>query len=198
MTGSVSGTGTAGMSITFNTPILGAIAETTGTASFVITGALVPYAIGHMTGTTDVTTELTADQVAAATVAALAATTIPVDVRKVNAISVDGSGTSGDPWGLSDERLGAGMVQLLGRCVGSSDRQPARSRAPGKPHRAQRDAGLAHRLNVHGNAPAAVTHRHGRADPERHLHIRCAGQRREPRHRRRQPHHHGRDPAIHH
>ena len=87
------------MSITFNTPILGAIAETTGTASFVITGALVPHAIGHMTGTTDVTTRLTADQVAAATVAALAATTIPVDVRKVNAISVDGSGTSGDPWG---------------------------------------------------------------------------------------------------
>ncbi|MEY5098394.1 MAG: hypothetical protein RJA36_1113 [Pseudomonadota bacterium] len=99
MTGSVSGDGSAAMSITFNSPILGAIAETTGAASFVITGALVPYAIGHMTGTTDVTTELTADQVAAATVAALAATTIPVDVRKVNAIDVDGSGTEIDPWG---------------------------------------------------------------------------------------------------
>lgn len=73
-------------------------ARTAG-ASFAIGATLVPYAIGHMTGTTDVTTDLTADQVAAATVAALAATTIPVDVRKVNAIDVDGSGTSGDPWG---------------------------------------------------------------------------------------------------
>jgi hypothetical protein len=37
--------------------------------------------------------------IAAATVAALQSTTIPVDVRKVNDISIDGAGTSGDPWG---------------------------------------------------------------------------------------------------
>lgn len=37
--------------------------------------------------------------VAAATVAALNATTIPVDVQKVNAQTVVGSGTTLDPWG---------------------------------------------------------------------------------------------------
>ena len=45
----------------------------TGTAVFSISGSLVPYAIGHMVGTTDVATELTADSLAAAMWRALAA-----------------------------------------------------------------------------------------------------------------------------
>lgn len=36
---------------------------------------------------------------AAAVVAALEATTIPVDVAKVNGATIDGAGTEGDPWG---------------------------------------------------------------------------------------------------
>jgi len=36
---------------------------------------------------------------AAAVVAALEATTIPVDVAKVNGATIDGTGTEGDPWG---------------------------------------------------------------------------------------------------
>ena len=36
---------------------------------------------------------------AAAVVAALEATTIPVDVAKVNGSAIDGAGTEGDPWG---------------------------------------------------------------------------------------------------
>lgn len=43
--------------------------------------------------------ELTPAGIAAATVQALQATTIPVDVAKVNGLLVDGSGTTGDPWG---------------------------------------------------------------------------------------------------
>lgn len=37
--------------------------------------------------------------IAAATVAALNATAIPVNIVKVNSLTVDGTGTNGDPWG---------------------------------------------------------------------------------------------------
>ena len=78
LTASIGGTGTASLSITPNTPILGAEASAEGTASLTITatssgrfplndasplrtgeatmtitGSLVPYAKGHMTGTTE-------------------------------------------------------------------------------------------------------------------------------------------------
>ena len=39
-----------------------------------------------------------ASDIAAALIAALNATTIPVDIRKVNNIQVKGSGTPADPW----------------------------------------------------------------------------------------------------
>ncbi len=41
----------------------------------------------------------TAAQVADEVMARLAATTIPVDVRKINAVAVEGSGVVGDEWG---------------------------------------------------------------------------------------------------
>lgn len=158
LTASLNGDGTTSFSITTNNPLLGAEAALigdatlqfsvtggllpsddasplrTGTTSFVISGGLVPYAIGSMVGTTDVTTELTTDGIvdalwnaiaanynaagtmgnklntassggvdmnalAAAVVAALEATAIPVDVQKVNGATIDGTGTDGDPWG---------------------------------------------------------------------------------------------------
>jgi hypothetical protein len=41
----------------------------------------------------------TAAQIASAVVAALQATTIPVDVRKINATTLTGTGTAGNEWG---------------------------------------------------------------------------------------------------
>ena len=40
-----------------------------------------------------------ASEVANAVLAALQGTTIPVDVRKINAVTVEGSGVTGDEWG---------------------------------------------------------------------------------------------------
>lgn len=122
--GILNGAGAASFALISNTPLLGADAGMTGAAiwslsaaaailpaddslpartaaaSFAISGALTPYAIGSMIGSTLAgAEELTADAVAIATVAALQATAIPVDIVKVNGIAVDGAGTSGDPWG---------------------------------------------------------------------------------------------------
>lgn len=90
LTASISGDGTTTFSISTNTPILGAEASATGDSSFsfsvsgsilplndtsplrtgttviTISGALTPYAIGSMIGTTDVVTELTTDSIASA------------------------------------------------------------------------------------------------------------------------------------
>jgi len=97
LTASINGDGTTSFSITTNDPLLGAEAALIGnatiqfsvsggilpindasplrdgTASFTVSGSLVPYAIGSMIGTTDVATELTADNIAAALWNALAA-----------------------------------------------------------------------------------------------------------------------------
>ena len=91
LTASIGGTGTASFSVTTNTPILGAEASGSGSASITIstnvpviypiddasplregtatitlTGTLTPYAIGQMIGSTDVSTELTAESITAA------------------------------------------------------------------------------------------------------------------------------------
>jgi hypothetical protein len=59
-----------------------------------------PVGHGVWAGTTEPDDEaLTVDGFVAAMLAALQATAIPVDIAKVNGIGVDGSGTSGDPWG---------------------------------------------------------------------------------------------------
>lgn len=97
LTASINGDGSASFSVTTNAPLLGAEAALVGeaslsfsvagvmlpsndasplrngTASFTISGALVPYAIGQMIGTTDVVTELTADSIASALWNAIAA-----------------------------------------------------------------------------------------------------------------------------
>ena len=90
LTASINGDGTTSFPITTNAPILGAEASGSGVSSFsfsvsgsilptndasplrtgtttiTISGALTPYAIGSMIGTTDVVTELTTDSIAAA------------------------------------------------------------------------------------------------------------------------------------
>ena len=120
LTASISGGGTATFTIETNTPVLGAeasiVGETTitisiadadilpvddtsplrtATASLTFSGTLVPYAIGSMEGSTIDASVLTT----AAIVAALQATEIPVDVRKVLGQLITGSGTEFDPWG---------------------------------------------------------------------------------------------------
>ena len=70
----------------------------TGTASFAIAGALTPYAVGVMSGST-VDTGLSNAGVAAAVVSALNSATIPVDLRKVKGQAITGTGVENDPWG---------------------------------------------------------------------------------------------------
>ena len=122
--GILDGAGSASISVVTNTPTLGAEASGAGAAGISMTatasilptddsapartasatismsGVLVPYATGSMVGSTaEVTGTLTADQVATEVLAALHATTIPVDSRKIAGVTVGGSGTADDPWG---------------------------------------------------------------------------------------------------
>lgn len=99
LTASLNGTGEAALTITTNTPLLGAEASATATASFTITGALTPYALGAMSGSTVDTTVLTVDAIAAGVLAAALTSPIAADIRKVNDYAVDGNGQSGTEWG---------------------------------------------------------------------------------------------------
>ena len=98
-----SGTGAAGISMTATASILptdDSAPARTASATISMSGVLVPYATGSMVGSTaEVTGTLTADQVATEVLAALHATTIPVDSRKIAGVTVGGSGTADDPWG---------------------------------------------------------------------------------------------------
>ena len=71
----------------------------TGSATFSITATLVPYALGNMSGSTIDNTGLTTTNIAAAVLAAAAVEPIASDIKKVNALTVSGAGTSGSPWG---------------------------------------------------------------------------------------------------
>lgn len=71
----------------------------TAAASFAITGNLVPYAIGQMTGSTVDTSVLTVDAIAAGVLAAALTTPIASNIRKVNDVTVTGTGTVGSEWG---------------------------------------------------------------------------------------------------
>jgi hypothetical protein len=82
LTASLNGDGEASFTITTNTPLLGAEASGVGTASFTITGALTPYAIGNMVGTTEVATDI-----------------VNANIVSVNGYSVTGNGQSGSEWG---------------------------------------------------------------------------------------------------
>lgn len=68
-------------------------------ASFAISGALIPYAVGNMTGSTIDASILTVDAIAAAVLAAALTTPINADIRKVNAVTVTGDGHTGSEWG---------------------------------------------------------------------------------------------------
>ena len=95
LTASLNGEGSASFTITTNTPLLGALAGGTGTASMVFAGTLLPYAIGSMSGSTVDNTVLTTD----ALLAAMNAAPPSVNVKKVNDVTVNGTGAPGDYWG---------------------------------------------------------------------------------------------------
>lgn len=95
LTASLNGEGTAALTITTNTPLLGAEASAMATASFTITGALTPYAIGSMEGSTVDDTVLTVDSI----LAAMNANPPGVNVKLVNDIVVTGDGQPGTEWG---------------------------------------------------------------------------------------------------
>lgn len=78
---------------------IAAINYAIGTSSFTISGTLTPYAIGYMSGTTMDASTLTADAIAVAVLAAAQSTPIHSNIKQVNSLDVDGSGTTGDPWG---------------------------------------------------------------------------------------------------
>lgn len=106
LTASIDGIGSTSFAITTNTPLLGAEASAEGsssilfsctatilplddtsplrtaTASFAITGALTPYAIGSMTGST-----------------VDSSTIVNANIVSVNGYSVTGNGQSGTEWG---------------------------------------------------------------------------------------------------
>lgn len=97
-----SATGSASMLFSMAATILpanDASPARTATASFAITGALVPYAIGQMTGSTVDTSILTVDAIAAGVLAAALTTPIAANIRKVNDTTVQGTGATGDEWG---------------------------------------------------------------------------------------------------
>lgn len=97
-----SGAGSAAMAFSMAATILPAVdtpPARTAAASFAITGALTPYAIGQMIGSTVDTSILTVDAIAAAVLAAALTTPIAANVRKVNDTTVQGTGATGDEWG---------------------------------------------------------------------------------------------------
>lgn len=83
---------------------IGAIAYVQGSASVSITAAATMGCTARVAGDAYLSAAaegatLTEAGIATATVAALQATTIPVDLQRVRGQALDGTGTSGDPWG---------------------------------------------------------------------------------------------------
>ena len=95
LTASISGTGTAALSITVAPAAMGAIADIEATASFIITGSLVPYAVGAMSGSTEGSGVLSE----ASIIAAMNASPPKVNIALVNSVAVTGTGTPGSEWG---------------------------------------------------------------------------------------------------
>lgn len=95
LTASLGGIGSASFTISTNTAQLGAEASGEGAALFAITGALIPYAIGSMSGTTVDNTTLTTTAI----IAAMNASPPAVNIKKVNDVTVNGTGVPGDTWG---------------------------------------------------------------------------------------------------
>ena len=123
LTASIDGIGSTSFAITTNTPLLGAEASAEGsssilfsctatilptddtsplregTATLSITGALTPYAIGQMIGSTADATVLTVDAIAAAVLAAALTAPIHANIQYVNDVEVTGDGQTGTEWG---------------------------------------------------------------------------------------------------
>lgn len=123
LTASLNGTGSSSFTLNTNTPLLGAKASAEGSssvvfsctatilpiddtsplrtasASFAINGSLVPYAIGSMNGSTVDASILTVDAIAAGVLAAALTAPIHADIRRVRGQTINGSGTTPDPWG---------------------------------------------------------------------------------------------------
>lgn len=95
LTASLGGTGSSTFAITTNVPLLGAQANAIATTTVTFNGTLVPYAVGSLAGSTIDTTTLTA----ASLLAAMNASPPAVNIKKVNDVPVNGTGTTGDEWG---------------------------------------------------------------------------------------------------
>lgn len=94
LTASLSGDGTSTFGFSFTDALLGALGGMTVEAEFGLDGTLTSYAVGHMEGTT-ADSGVTIDNI----VTALETAVLPVNIVKVNDYTVDGAGTSGNPWG---------------------------------------------------------------------------------------------------
>lgn len=97
-----SGEGAASMAFSMAATILPTVdtpPARTATANFAITGTLVPYAIGQMVGSTVDTSILTVDAIAAGVLAAALTSPIAANIRRVNDVTVTGTGEVGSEWG---------------------------------------------------------------------------------------------------
>jgi hypothetical protein len=91
---------TASAAIAFDaSALLGAQASGQGAATLSVTGTLTAYAVGQMQGSTVDTAALTVDAIAAGVLAAALTTPIAANIAKVNSYTVQGDGSSGNPWG---------------------------------------------------------------------------------------------------
>ena len=96
---SLSGIGSASFSFSTNAPLLGALGWVVGTGAFSVGAGLTSYAVGNMSGSTVDNSVLTVDAIAAGVLAAALTSPIAADIKKVNAITVNGTGSPGTPWG---------------------------------------------------------------------------------------------------
>lgn len=96
LAGALSATGTAPITFTVDAATLGAIIDAVASASCAVTGSATPSALGHLEGDILPYTELSPEALA---VAVWEYAQRDVNITQVNGITVDGSGTGGDPWG---------------------------------------------------------------------------------------------------
>jgi hypothetical protein len=82
LTASLAAVGETAFTISTNTPELGAEVSATATASLTFSATMTPYALGIMTGTTEVATDV-----------------VNANIVSVNGYSVTGNGQSGSEWG---------------------------------------------------------------------------------------------------
>lgn len=112
----MNGAGTASFAITFDDALLGALAGGEGSATISFTGALTPYAIGSMSGSTVDTSVLTVPLIVDAVWDALAASY--TDTGTMGA-KLNSASASGDPWGaIIESGMSAGeLLKLIAAVV---------------------------------------------------------------------------------